>query len=171
MTVKNNILIDIGVNPIGMNDNGISFQTDHKGYFSGIKWLDYTSEYITTLYPELTVISEVDYLSGNIDDPGTASYAVIEGNVLIGESGILNDPIKKDEVDVKAYDQYTIDDVIIAGGLTHLYSSMRNNVIYDTDPGITEIGKVKDALGEDSQVYRDIINFEKIPFESIGIIK
>ena len=171
MTIKNNILIDIGVNPIGMNDNGISFQTDHKGYFSGIKWLDYTSEYITTLYPELTVISEVDYLSGNIDDPGTASYAVIEGNVLIGESGILYDPIKKDEVDVKAYNQYTVDDVIFAGGLTHLYSSMRNNVIYDTDPGITEIGKVKDALGEDSQVYRDIINFEKLPFESIGIIK
>ena len=94
-----------------------------------------------------------------------------DGNVLVGESGIFTDPVKKDEIDVKAYTQYTVDDVVIAGGLTHLYSSLRNNVIYDTDPGFTTIGKVKDALSESSQIYRDIIDFEKIPFESIGIEK
>ena len=170
MTIKNNILIDIGSSPIGMNDNGISFQTTHSGYFSGIKNMDYTAEYISTLYPELTLLSEVTYLSGNVDDPGSASYAVIEGNVLVGESGIFTDPVKKDEIDVKAYTQYTVDDVVIAGGLTHLYSSLRNNVIYDTDPGFTTVGKVGDALRDDSQVYRDIIDFEKIPWDQIGKI-
>ncbi|MBR6558925.1 MAG: right-handed parallel beta-helix repeat-containing protein [Clostridia bacterium] len=171
MTVKNNVLIDIGINAIGMNDNGISFQTGHKGYFSEIIAMDYTSEYISTLYPELSLIIETENTSGDIDDPGSASYTVIEGNILVGESGIEYDPVDLDQIEVRPYTHYTVDDVIIAGGLTYLYGSLRNNLVYDVTPGFTTIGKVPDALTENSQVYRDIIDFGKIPYESIGVIK
>ena len=70
---------------------------------------------------------------------------------------------------MEQYKRFTIDEVVIAHGMTFIYGTVRNNLVYEESPGFEKNGKVDLALTDDSQVYRDIYNFEKIPYEMIGI--
>ncbi|MBP5236354.1 MAG: right-handed parallel beta-helix repeat-containing protein [Clostridia bacterium] len=173
--VTGNVLIDMPSVPININDNGITFQAEstkyspeYPGYWGSVHNMDYTGEFIRDMYPELTLINEVVYYSGDIDDPGSQSYEKFENNIVYGIEE-RSEIISPDEIGVKGYEKMTIDGVVLAGGQGHLFGSIRNNMIYEIDPGFEKIGKVDDALSPDSQVYRDFYNFEPIPYETIGI--
>jgi len=175
MIVRNNIFIDIGGSPVGINDNGTSFQVDvvkyngsPSGYFSPVYDMDYTGEFVGTLYPELLVIAEIGHHSHNVDDPGTPAYQIVENNVVYDY--VLKDITAIEDIYIKGYHtSLSVDGLMTAGGHTYLNGAIRNNILYTIDPGFTTVGKVNDAIKDDSQVFCDIYSFEQIPYDRIGI--
>ena len=175
MTIRGNVFLDMHTVPISVGDNGISFEAEYTkysggytGYWAELEKMDYSGQYIRDMYPELLLMNEIPYYSGDIDDPGSQSYEIVENNVLFGHDH-YSDTVSLDQIYVAPYVRFTLDEVVYAHGMTFLYGSVKNNFVYDISPGFEKRGKVDDALTDDSQVYRDIFGFERIPYELIGI--
>lgn len=176
LTVRNNLFIDVGYAGICIHDpstnkDELAYDGDYTGYWEDLQKMDYTAEYLTAMYPELSLMLEAGGDPFYADDPAAQSYSIVEGNVLYGNEG-MHDAFPSDFMTESPFELYTYDNVVLAGGRTYTYGAVRNNYKYTVLPkyGIGTIGKVAHALTEESQVYCDIVDFPRIPYEMIGVI-
>lgn len=176
ITIKNNVFVDPWECPLGITDMGITeagyeknkYNGRYENYWDDLNAMDYTNEFISAMCPELLLMAEVGYRPQNADDPGSLAYHVVENNIVYNLTK-GHDVFEFDQLNVIPHHMYSLDGSLWTGGQTYLNGSIRNNPIYKTDPGFVSIGKVEHALREDSQVYRDLYNFEPIPYDMIGI--
>ncbi|MBR5452965.1 MAG: right-handed parallel beta-helix repeat-containing protein [Clostridia bacterium] len=176
LTVRNNLIMNVGHAPICIHDSStkkddLAYNGGYTGYWEDLQKMDYTSEYLLAMYPELSLMLEVGGDPFDADDPATQSYSIVEGNVLYGSEGI-HDAFPSDFMTESPFELYSYDDVVLAGGRTYTYGTVRNNLKYLVLPkyGIGTVGKVAHALTEESQVYYDIVDFPRIPYEMIGVL-
>lgn len=176
ITVRNNVLMNVGYAPICIHDpstkkDELAYNGGYTGYWEELQKMNYTSEYLLSMYPELSLILEVGGSPFYADDPASQSYAIVEGNALYGREG-MHDSFPRDYITESPFELISYDDVVLAGGRTYSYGSVRNNVAYHTWPkyGIGTCGKVEHALTAESQIYCDVVGFQRIPYEMIGNI-
>ncbi|MBR6557920.1 MAG: right-handed parallel beta-helix repeat-containing protein [Clostridia bacterium] len=176
--IENNILINCGGVPISNDQRGLGFASEHSKYPNGYMWgtlisLSPYSGFIKYMWPENMLQVELTSMSSiyRIDDPGICSYTTVRGNVAIG---CISDALWADRDYGDIYkDTITVDGVVNMVPMARLYCTTEGNVYYpkETDIGFVDSENNNFALKDSSVVYRDIIGFEIIPFDKIGIEK
>lgn len=176
--VENNILINCGGVPISNDERGLGFAAKHSYYPDGYMWATLmgtkpSSDIMKYFRPENLLIIERSGISNihNIDDPGICSYTTIRGNVAIG---CISDAewTDRDFGDIFV-DTITVDGVVNSVPMARLYCTTEGNKYYPegTDVGFIDADNNNFNLRDSSVIFRDIIGFEKIPFDKIGVEK
>ncbi|MFN5421839.1 MAG: right-handed parallel beta-helix repeat-containing protein [bacterium] len=110
------------------------------------KELDFRSPPYSTNYP--TLLNYLDVIKENEEWEGMRS----RGNIF-SENVIVGSPVEP---------------VLLMGGI-HAQMTSENNWITKDDPGFNNMKEQNFLLREDSEVFKMIPGFKKIPFEKIGL--
>ena len=175
--IENNLLINCAAVPISNDQRGLGFAAPSVVYPNGYMWDTLINSNLHSdimrlarpcnlLQVELSTTSSIHRL----DDPGICSYTVVRGNVAYN---CMSDAKWQDRAYGDIYtDTITVDGVINLVPMARLYCTTEGNMYYPdvTDIGFNDPQNGDYSLDDSSRIYRDILGFEKIPFDKIGIV-
>lgn len=175
--IENNLIIKCGSVPITTDSRGLGFAENHTRYPGGTMWTNFTetnpyTDIMRFYHPQNLLIPELSTISMiyHIDSAGIGSNTTIRGNVAY--DCVADLPWQDRDYGDIFKDSITADGVVNMDSTVRLYCTVEGNCQYPADRniGFTYDDSGKCLLAEDSIIYRDILGFEKIPFEMIGLI-